>query len=519
MKRIPLLLAIFLFFSSAYLVTFRGHYGSDQFMSYLTAESLVLDHRLAIGVRDFNLPDIQSNLDRAPMGIDGRRYTLYGLALPLAMTPFYLAGHLASGLLPANLHDYNTMFFVSMTNAFITALTCTLLLMYLTLLGYSSRTALGVAILYGFGTMAWNYSQYSFAEPLLALFFLCSLAMLARWEKADRFPGRAALGLGLSLGLCLLTEVYVALIIVPAILIYVLIRLWRKRPGRRVIGRTLIGLTIPLLAITGILIWFYWLRFGGLAAPRLSGQLSLAFIPVALYGFIFSTGKSFFLYVPPAILALYGMKGFYHTHRGLSILLAAVALLSVSLIGTYVNFWHGDDAWGPRFLFHLTLMAMLPLGEVLERKLFAAGWKHKAMILLIVVSIIIQIGGVLTNIGSYVRMVDTYQLGDRRFVPYLSAVPGHWLLATATVYHGVTGQALTVSYPTGHSNPGWRAVDTTGYTGFDLWFVHLSQYWHSPAAPWLALFGVCMLLITTALLFKYLWQTLRTQTQRGISER
>lgn len=185
MKRI-LLLAIFVFFASAFLITFRGHYGSDQFMSYLTAESIVLDHRLAIGVRDFNLPDIQGNMERAPTGIDGRRYTLFGLAL------------------------------------------------------------------------------------------------LERWEKADRFPGRAALGLGLSLSLCLLTEVYAALIIVPAILIYVLLRLWRKQPGRRVIGRTLIGLTMPLLAITGILIWFYWLRFGGLAAPRLSGHLSFAFIPVAI---------------------------------------------------------------------------------------------------------------------------------------------------------------------------------------------------------------------------------------------
>lgn len=54
------LFAIFLFFSSAYLVTFRGHYGSDQFMSYLTAESLVLDNSLAIGVREFNLPDIKA---------------------------------------------------------------------------------------------------------------------------------------------------------------------------------------------------------------------------------------------------------------------------------------------------------------------------------------------------------------------------------------------------------------------------------------------------------------------------
>ena len=42
-------LALLVFCLAAFCMTTRGHYGSDQFMSYLTAESLVLDHDLAIG--------------------------------------------------------------------------------------------------------------------------------------------------------------------------------------------------------------------------------------------------------------------------------------------------------------------------------------------------------------------------------------------------------------------------------------------------------------------------------------
>jgi len=341
--------------------------------------------------------------------------------------------------------------------------------------------------------------------------------MLDSWKKTDRFPGITALGLGLSLGLCLLTEVYSALIIVAAILIYVFIRLWQKRPGGRIAGQTLFGLALPLAVISGLILWFHWLRFYGIAAPRLSGELSLAFIPVALYGFIFSTGKSFFLYAPPALLALWGVKSFYNKHRELSILLAAIAVISILFISTYVDFWHGDDAWGPRFLFHLTLIAMLPLSEVFERRLFIGGWKRKAVMLLIAVSIIIQLGGVLINIGSYIRMVDINQLGDRRFVPYLSAVPGHWVLATATAYQGLTGKALMLSYPTGHIKPSWQTVNTADYTGFDLWFVHLSQYWKNPAAPWLALSGVCILLLAATLLFRYLWKNTGTPGKKGIS--
>jgi hypothetical protein len=507
MKR-KTLFAMFLFFLSAYLVTFRGHYGSDQFMSYLTAESLVLDHNLAIGERDFAIPDIQAGYERAPMGLDGRRYTLFSLALPLVMTPFYFVGHLVSGLFPANLHDYITMFFVSMTNAFITALTCTLLARYAARLGYAPRTAFGLALLYGFGTMAWSYSQYSFAEPLLTFLFLLALSALDNWEKTDRGAWRSAIVLGVSLGLCLLTEVYAALIIVPAILIYLAVRIWQKRLSAGSLIVTALSIGTPLLIISGVLLYWYYLRFGALAAPRLSGQLSLAFIPVALYGLTVSSGKSFFLYALPAVLALGGLISFYRRQRGLSLLLTAIAMLCVLFISTYVDFWHGDAAWGPRFLFPLTFIAILPIGIVLEQTAARRAWLRWGVVAVIVTSLIIQIGGILINVGNYIRMVEDNHLGDYHFVPYLSAISGHWILVASTLYRGLTGQSLVVAYPTGRFNPTWQLVDLTGYDGFDLWFVHLPQYWHHPAAPWLAAFGVFILLISAAMLFRYIWRAL-----------
>lgn len=509
MKRIPLMLAVFLFFASAYLITFRGHYGSDQFLSYLTAESMVLDHSLAIGKRHFNISDIQGNLERAPTGIDGRRYTLFGLALPLAMTPFYFIGHWAAGFFPVNLHDYVAMFFVSMTNVFITALICSLLFYYLSLLGHSSRTAFIVALLYGFGTMAWNYSQYSFAEPLLVLFFLCSLLMLEKWETAGRFSKYMAVGLGFALGLCLLTEVYAALIIVPAILIYLCVRLWRKRPGWRVACATVACVALPLLAGAAILFWFYWLRFGGLAAPRLAGRLSPAYMPASLYGLFLSPGKSFFLFVPPALLSLCGVKYFFQRNRDRAVILTLIVIISVLFISTYVD-WHGGWSWGPRYLFHLMLIAMLPLAEVFENKLFAAGWKRHAVRILILVSIVIQLGGILINTGVYSRFAGHLQPGgDPHFVLYLSAVSGHWLLAAATVYHWLSGNVLTLPYPPGGS-PGWNTVNADDFNGLDLWFINLPRYWHSPAAFWVSLSGTLVLLIAAGLFFRYIWRTTAT---------
>ena len=405
-------LAMLVFFLAAFLITVRGHYGSDQFMSYLTAESLVLDHDLAIGVRPFNLPDIQSDTSHAPVGTDGRRYSLYGLALPLVMAPFYLAGHLVALALPPALHDYVTMFFVSATNAVITALTCTLLVAYGLRLGYLPRTSFFLALLYGFGSMAWNYSQYSFAEPLFAGLLLASLMALEAWERQLDSGWTRALMVGIGLGLCLLTEVYAALIAVPVIGLYVLVRLWQRRAAPRLWITNLAALGLGALPSVLAVLAFYQLRFGGHGLQRLSGSLSPLFAPVALYGFVFSSGKSFFLYVPPALLALAGLAAFWRKHRALATLLAVIAGLSVLFISTYVDFWHGDAAWGPRFLFHLAFMAVLPGGEFIERGLPRTLWKRACVWVLIGLSGVIQLGGVLVNLGRYLQMVSDQQLGS-----------------------------------------------------------------------------------------------------------
>jgi hypothetical protein len=507
--------AILAFFLSAFLLTVRGHYGSDQFMSYLTAESLVLDQRLAIGVRPFTLPDIQTNLQDAPVGADGQRYSLYGLALPLAMTPFYLAGHLVAHALPAALHDYVTMFFVSATNAVVTALTCLMLVAYSLRLGYAPRTGFALAVLYGFGTMAWNYSQYSFAEPLFAALLLASLLVLEGWDHSPA-PGLGqALLLGILLGLCLLTEDYAALIAVPALGVYLAWRLWRSGAAPRAALAQLTAVAAGALPSVLAILWFYQLRFGGHGVPRLSGSLSLIFAPIGLYGLIFSSGKSFFLYVPAALLGLLGAAEFWRRRRGLAALLAGIAIASTLFISTYVDFWHGDAAWGPRFLFHLAFIAVLPAGLVLERAPSAARWKQVALAGLVGLSGLVQLGGVLVNLGKYIQMVTDQQLGDQHFLPQLSPVIGHWLLVASTIKQLLTEQSLVVGYPTGQIEAPWRLVDLEPYGGFDLWFTNLPHYWHSAAAPVLAVAGAIGLLAVALASLAYVWPRLPAPDRRA----
>jgi hypothetical protein len=422
------------------------------------------------------------------------------------MTPFYLAGHLAALALPPSLHDFVTMFFVSTTNAVVSAAMCVLLAAYSLRIGYGARTAVALALLYGFGTMAWNYSQYSFAEPLFAALLLASLLALAVWQQDSAPKWQRSLVLGIMLGLCLLTEVYAALITVPVIGLYVAWRLRSRRTEMLVTALNIATLAAGALPSVAAVWAWYLLRFGGQGVPRLSGQLSLLFAPVALYGFIFSSGKSFFLYVPPALLGILGWRAFCERDRARAVLFIAIAVPSVLFISTYVNFWHGDAAWGPRFLFHLTFLAVLPLGELLERywglttrqKLIGYG--------VVVVSLIIQLGGVLVNLGRYLKMVQDAGLGDPHFIPYLSPVVGHWFLAASTLRQALTGHALVIYYPTGQLTQPWLAVNLGPYGGFDLWFTNLPLYWHSSLAPLIAVVGVMALLLTAVASARVLWR-------------
>ena len=66
---------VFAGFAILYLVTVSGHYSGDGFLSYLTAESLVLDGDLAILDRPFAIAEMSRGTQvAAAEGADGRRY-------------------------------------------------------------------------------------------------------------------------------------------------------------------------------------------------------------------------------------------------------------------------------------------------------------------------------------------------------------------------------------------------------------------------------------------------------------
>jgi hypothetical protein len=494
-----------MFFLSLHVLTFRGYNGDQGLRAYWVTQSIVHDGRLDIGER------VTSPGERVTSP-DGRQYSMYGIALSLAMLPFYLVGQLAASAFPAVPRDYVTLFTVALTNPFVTALTCVILLMYIVELEYRRRTAFALALLYGFGTMAWNYSQYGFSEPLLTLFFLFALLCLHRACRPASLSVGCVFLAGLFTALGLLTEVYSAMFIAVAISLYLLAQLWLRRPSPgRAIG-TALAFGVPFVLAIAFLAYYAMLRWGHFPGGRIGlERLSLWHTPVGVYGFLLSPGKSFFLYASPVILSFWGWRAFARKHRAETLIFSGIALASVFLSASLVDFWHGDAAWGPRYIFHLVPLALLPAAETIEAGRLQRFWPRIGAIALCTISFLIQLGGVLVNLGRYLRMLEAYNLGDPRYIPWLSPIVGHWVLVISTLYKLWTGQSLEILYWSGWENWPRHLADMTGYDGFDLWFINLHTLSPGTINAWITVGGVLALASIAVVCGRLLYRMVRSE--------
>ena len=82
-------------------------------------------------------------------------------------------------------------------------------------------------------------------------------------------------------------------------------------------------------------------------------------ILVSVWGFLFSPGKSIFLYTPPLVLAVLGLPRFWRSHRS-SVLAMIATIVPVVLFYCCFPSWPGDWAWGPRYAVFAVPVLLLP---------------------------------------------------------------------------------------------------------------------------------------------------------------
>ncbi|MGN6362544.1 MAG: phospholipid carrier-dependent glycosyltransferase, partial [Thermomicrobiales bacterium] len=298
----------------------------------------------------------------------GRNYSRYGPLQSFVAVPFYVAGRAVAGENDAA-RWFLTRFAVDMMNPLVTAVTAALLYLLARWLGYRHGAALAAALAYGLGTQAWPHSKTFFSEPLTT--FLLLGAVCCWWRLAVAAGARRAAwwaaGIGVCCGLAIATK-YGAGIAVPVLALAAAVALWGHwRAGRLALrGVALAGLAgvVGLAVPVGLVGLYNWVRFASLFATGYGGgevgAIQGGGFWNGLGGLLISPGKSVFLFSPLVLLALAAWPAFARRQRGFA-LVAGCLILTHLLFYARVPYWHGDVAWGPRYLDFVMPLLVLPL--------------------------------------------------------------------------------------------------------------------------------------------------------------
>ncbi|MBZ5557106.1 MAG: hypothetical protein LAO77_07495 [Acidobacteriia bacterium] len=402
----------------------------DAQISYDTTRALVDRHELQIFT---NVPSYFYTVR------DGRRYGPAALGNAIAHVPSYLA-YKALRHIP-NVPDLPLFALTShLSSSALMAIACGLFLSLCRRRGASERLSVIMTLVLGLATIAFCYARSPYSEALqtAALLFFVERTL----AQGSVMTGGGMAGLGVAAGVLLNTKLAYA-VVLPIAAVHVIAMQWQARREWPRIARGAVIAVSAFAPFVALVLLHDVVKTGSMfqtgydeGKDMFSGEL----IP-ALYGYLLSPGKSMFLYSPPLILAVMGLRTAWRRQRGETACLLAIIAAVMLISGKYL-IWHGGYSWGPRYLVPLTplvlLLALPWLAGALAR---GRVWLRGAAFALLVASgCCVQLLGAAFYWDHYVRILVTVQeqtggaawspdfLADGYYVPQFSPISGHWWL-------------------------------------------------------------------------------------------
>jgi len=398
---------------------------------------------------------------------------------------FYGVGKVAGSLTKTPWLPLYTSFLVS---PFVVALTAYLVSYTALKMFKSEKVAIILGLIFGLTTLAWPYSKIGM-EDLLGLGIV--LSFLAAYSLKTNFSKKNFALFILGLVIVTNSKLY-GIVFVPAFLVYSLLnilsnhKLLKTDKKRRALGVTIVGTAVPLI----ILALSNYLRMGSFLKTAYPSGTGVSFfgakgqiIPfwIALYGIVFSAGKSFFLYNPPLILGLLHLRKFTKRFRAETLLLGLLAL-SFFIIIAPLSAW-SDEVWGIRYLYPLLPLLVLPLGKCIQEFQSFGRLKKIGAATILTLGFYIQILGISFDYHDYIHILGTGNVNYSQyiqFIPELSPIRIHHKLLLSGLKNNLPflplkKQVLTYEiYQTiGLGEPGRVLIDNLDlgdYAKFDFWW-------------------------------------------------
>lgn len=344
--RIPVGALLFCLSASLYLLTGRGMIGSHDASILLKTTEAIVERG------SFELVDPGSVGDSSvAKGLEGRRYSKYGIGKSLINIPAFVAGKLVESLLPNTPKGAAVHFCVSQVNPLVSAGVVVALFLMCRTLGFSESGSVCLGLLYGFASIAWPYSKDDMTEPLAALLVTLGVtaALRLRMDPSRNLAVTAALALG---GAVATRHI---LVIVPLMVGVSLVvsawRLGRPRPTHLAWFFGILGAAACLLG------WFNQARFGSMTETGYDknggGSAGFTFLspdfPLHCLAYLISPGAGLLVFMPFLVLVPLGIPKLWHRNPLTTAVLLSCFTANLALSSAY-KFWDGSWGWGPRFL-------------------------------------------------------------------------------------------------------------------------------------------------------------------------
>ena len=390
--RVYVFLAFFLL--TAYALTF-----SSSVTSSTIGEG---DSKIVLLSSFVNAGQVNVMPHRGVEGLFGLSYTWHEFGQNFFVLPFFI--------ILKSLRGTGYPFFIS--NAVLTALAAVLLMKMLMIMGYGQRASCLTSLFYGLGTFAWFYAAKApFEQPVAVFLLLGEFYFVLKYvlEKPARkrhylFISAAFMGFGV------LTKTELALSAIPLAAL-----LWGGLGGlperKKVFVSAFLVFFLVLIPFAAFYLFYDFIRFGSLFQTGYSRFVSPAFfkpryLPMGIAGFLFSPGKSMFLYSPVILLAMFFARDF--SRRVPKFVFRAVCLTVLVYFlfySTWVD-WHGDYCWGPRYLLLITPFLVMPMASLFERWRGLARASRALALAALVASVTVQAMPAVSN--YYLGLVMKY---------------------------------------------------------------------------------------------------------------
>ena len=327
---------------TAYLVCGPVFLVYDGDIMYRVSESLLWQHSVRI---------------TDPLMHLNEPYATYGPAVSVLLMPLVAAGQLL-------FHDGGRL--TSLYQPAVTAATVVVVALVAREIGCSWRTSLGLALLYGFGTLAWDYSNILFSEPLIALATVVAFLGLLRFRNDGSRRWLAAAGGAVALAVLGRTD-SLAVVMLP-FSGFAFVAVVRASPSWPVRVRALAAYGLPVAAAILLVLGYDGVRYGGaLRTGYLASGVGFTFPFVrGFLGLLVSPAAGIFVFMPVLAMAVAGFPGFVRRHRAAAILVACLVGARLLFYASWWG-WDGGDSWGPRFLVPVLPVLVLPLAFVSRR--------------------------------------------------------------------------------------------------------------------------------------------------------